>query len=177
MKHNGFTIVELLIVIVVIGILAALVITTLSGAQDKAKLAKVQNDIAALERAIVSARIQADQPLTRITNHGCTGCDCKYSQSPVDALPYYELPTTHACWTRYYSALDRISAASGAKLDQLKAGDPWGSPYWIDENEYTNNVNPCAHKDILLSVGKDGRTDGGTRIGRVNITFYTPECN
>lgn len=49
-KHNkGFTIVELLIVIVVIGILALLVITTYSGIQAKARNAKRQSDIAALQ--------------------------------------------------------------------------------------------------------------------------------
>ncbi|PIZ61957.1 hypothetical protein COY17_03330 [Candidatus Saccharibacteria bacterium CG_4_10_14_0_2_um_filter_52_9] len=45
-KHNqGFTIVELLIVIVVIGILALLVITTYSGIQQKARNSKRQADM------------------------------------------------------------------------------------------------------------------------------------
>ena len=49
-KHNkGFTIVELLIVIVVIGILALLVITTYSGIQAKARNSKRQTDIASLQ--------------------------------------------------------------------------------------------------------------------------------
>ena len=47
-KQSGFTIVELLIVIVVIGILAALVITTFSGVQQKARDTKRQTDIRAL---------------------------------------------------------------------------------------------------------------------------------
>jgi prepilin-type N-terminal cleavage/methylation domain-containing protein len=46
--QKGFTIVELLIVIVVIGILAALVITTFSGIQQKARDTKRQTDIRAL---------------------------------------------------------------------------------------------------------------------------------
>ena len=47
-KQSGFTIVELLIVIIVIGILAALVITTYSGVQAKARDTKRQTDIGAL---------------------------------------------------------------------------------------------------------------------------------
>ncbi|OGL30484.1 hypothetical protein A3F37_01260 [Candidatus Saccharibacteria bacterium RIFCSPHIGHO2_12_FULL_41_12] len=47
-KQQGFTIVELLIVIVVIGILAALVVTTFSGIQQKARDKERQTDIGAL---------------------------------------------------------------------------------------------------------------------------------
>lgn len=47
-KQNGFTIVELLIVIVVIGILAALVITTFTGIQQKARNTKRETDIKAI---------------------------------------------------------------------------------------------------------------------------------
>ena len=48
-RERGFTIVELLIVIVVIGILALLVITTYSGIQAKARNAKRQTDIQAIQ--------------------------------------------------------------------------------------------------------------------------------
>jgi len=47
-RQSGFTIVELLIVIVVIGILALLVITTFSGIQQKGRDTKRQTDIKAL---------------------------------------------------------------------------------------------------------------------------------
>jgi prepilin-type N-terminal cleavage/methylation domain-containing protein len=47
-KQHGFTIVELLIVIVVIGILAALVITTFTGIQQKARNTERTTDIKAL---------------------------------------------------------------------------------------------------------------------------------
>lgn len=46
---KGFTIVELLIVIVVIGILALLVITTYSGIQSKARNSKRQTDLQSLQ--------------------------------------------------------------------------------------------------------------------------------
>ncbi len=47
-KDQGFTIVELLIVIVVIGILAALVVTTFTGIQQKARNTERQTDIKAI---------------------------------------------------------------------------------------------------------------------------------
>lgn len=51
-RNQGFTIVELLIVIVVIGILAALVITAYGGIQGKARNSKRSNDINALQTQI-----------------------------------------------------------------------------------------------------------------------------
>jgi len=48
-RNQGFTIVELLIVIVVIGILALLVITTYSGIQAKARNSKRSSDMKSLQ--------------------------------------------------------------------------------------------------------------------------------
>src|SRR5579884_4306545 len=48
-NNKGFTLVELLIVIVVIGILALIVITTYSGIQAKARNAKRQSDVSAIQ--------------------------------------------------------------------------------------------------------------------------------
>lgn len=48
-KQQGFTIVELLIVIVVIGILAALVITTYTGIQAKARNSNRETDLNSLQ--------------------------------------------------------------------------------------------------------------------------------
>lgn len=47
-KQQGFTIVELLIVIIVIGILAGLVITTFTGIQQKTRNTERQTDIKAI---------------------------------------------------------------------------------------------------------------------------------
>ncbi len=51
-KQSGFTIVELLIVIVVIGILAGLVITTFNGIQQKARDTERETDIKAIHAQV-----------------------------------------------------------------------------------------------------------------------------
>jgi prepilin-type N-terminal cleavage/methylation domain-containing protein len=51
-RESGFTIVELLIVIVVIGLLAALVITTYSGIQAKARNSKRQTDVQSVQTQV-----------------------------------------------------------------------------------------------------------------------------
>lgn len=57
-KDRGFTIVELLIVIVVIGILATLVITTYNGIQEKARDTKRKTDVNALQGQIEAFEAQ-----------------------------------------------------------------------------------------------------------------------
>lgn len=53
-KQVGFTIVELLIVIVVIGILAAITIVAYTGMQDRARATQMANGIAQYTRALAS---------------------------------------------------------------------------------------------------------------------------
>jgi len=53
-QNRGFTIVELLVVIVVIGILAALTTNVYAGIQNKAKAAQVQSDLATVKRAMLA---------------------------------------------------------------------------------------------------------------------------
>lgn len=50
LMQKGFTIVELLIVIVVIAILAALVLNTFAGVQEKARDSDRQNDVATIQK-------------------------------------------------------------------------------------------------------------------------------
>ena len=60
-KESGFTIVELLIVIVIIGILAALVIMTFSNTQKKARDADRKNDLTGISKQLEVYYADANQ--------------------------------------------------------------------------------------------------------------------
>ena len=62
-KQTGFTIVELLIVIVVIGILAAITVVAFNGVQERARKSKIDTDLSQIQKAINAARINNDSAL------------------------------------------------------------------------------------------------------------------
>lgn len=131
---RGFTIVELLIVIVVIGILAAITVVAFNGIQTRAKVQQVNSDLAMFAKAIHAARINESKVLKDITNSACTNCG------------------TQAI---YEQSLDRIGVAAGMNLDGLKKGNPWGNKYVLDENELENMAsnNGCNRDGVGVGAG------------------------
>jgi type II secretion system protein G len=78
-NQRGFTIVELLIVIVVIGILAALVITTFTGIQQKARNTERNTDIKALHGQVEAYYAQNGKypTLANLNDAGWRGTNMK----------------------------------------------------------------------------------------------------
>jgi len=83
-QAKGFTIVELLIVIVVIGILAAITIVAFNGVQDKAKTTAVQTSVSqAAKKVVAYAALNADQYPTALIDadikDGANGVTYQYT--------------------------------------------------------------------------------------------------
>ena len=170
--NTGFTIVELLIVIVIIGIVSALVIIAYNGIQQRAADAKRTADINLLDKTIRAARESENKTLFQIfgSGAGCAGCPCRNAGTNPSLVEPKELPKINSCWTVYYDRLNKIAAAAGANLDGLKAGDPRGNPYYIDENEGEAGQPACA-RDTIASFTGNGVSTGAPSL---SLPQYIP---
>ena len=128
--RSGFTIIELLVVIVIIGVLAAITVVSYNGIQDRARTDKIKADIAMLSKAVQMARISNSQTFMQISGSGYTAGSCVAKAAGTDLSA---LARTDSCWSVYLSMLDKVSIASGMNVRNLV--DPYGQPYRIDENE------------------------------------------
>ena len=79
-EQKGFTIVELLIVIVVIAILAAITIVSYNGIQNRAKNQQVVTAVAAYYKALQSYAV--DNADAFPTAYGCLGSSATYGSDP-----------------------------------------------------------------------------------------------
>ena len=111
-SDEGFTLIELMVVILIIGLLATIVVQNLKGATDKAKRIKAQADISALKTAL--DRYYLDNGYYPTTDQG------------LNALV---TPPTNGRVPANYE--------SGGYIERLPQ-DPWGTPYFYqsDGNSY-----------------------------------------
>ena len=81
MKQKGFTLLEIMVVIVILGVLAAMVVPNLIGNKDKADVQKVKSDIIALENALDMYKL--DNSVYPTTDQGLEALVTEPSASPA----------------------------------------------------------------------------------------------
>ena len=172
-SQSGFTLVELLVVMAVIGVLASIVLASLRDADTRARYAVVQSEMRNLVQAIVVAQGESNSTLYQMTGTYCSACSC----FGVDAR---DIPATHQCFIDQTNTLNDIKNANRGLIglpDELR--DPWGSPYLFDENEGEAAYGFCGD-DNLISLGPDGVIDylsGNTDDFRVSVPNHSAACN
>ncbi|WP_205518072.1 type II secretion system major pseudopilin GspG [Sphingorhabdus sp. Alg239-R122] len=102
-KEQGFTLVELMVVIFIIGLLATVVILNVLPSQDQAMVTKAESDIATMGQALEMYRLDN-------LNYPSTGEGLQALRTPPASLTRPE---------RY---------RAGGYIQQLP-DDPWGRPY------------------------------------------------
>ena len=166
-KQTGFTIVELLIVIVVIGILATITIVAFNGIQNRARQLKIDSDMRNLKTAINIARVNNGSSTYGVTSSYATGSQCWGKPTGTDLAT---LASTDGCWAAYNAALDKISTVSATNVRGLV--DPWGRPYYMDENE--GEGGNCGQDAI--GVYALPFTTGQTMTKHTLLSKVTPVC-
>ena len=92
-KTNGFTIVELLIVVVVIAILAAITIVSFNGISARAKYSVMQQDVASINKAIMSFHAEKGYYPSASANSGNTGTNLNSIESQLVPAYISKLPS------------------------------------------------------------------------------------
>jgi general secretion pathway protein G len=100
---RGFTLLEIIIVVVIIGLLASFVVQNLAGEVDRARLTKAQADVRTLEAALNLYKLDSFQ----------------YPTTEQGLLALVERPTLPP---------DPRNWRTGGYVNSLPK-DPWGNPY------------------------------------------------
>jgi general secretion pathway protein G len=83
-KNRGFTLIEVMVVIAILGILATLVVPRVMNRPDEAREVKAQSDLAAIESALDLYRL--DNGIYPTTEQGLEALTAKPTQAPVPRI-------------------------------------------------------------------------------------------
>lgn len=133
-RAQGFTIVELLIVIVVIGILAAITIVAYNGVQNRALDTRRKSDIASIQKALAqyAAVNDGQYPTSQYGSSSINGswassADASWASFVTAMKPYANIPkdpvSTPGVWTGTngynYSYYSNTNAACGGRIKYM----------------------------------------------------------
>lgn len=153
-KQTGFTIVELLIVIVVIGILAAITVVGFRGIQNRANDTAVQSDLRSIGTQMAMYKtIHSTYPGTKTLLEGMT---LKLTRSAYAGVPNEAMNMTYCI-------------SSGAAEYAVFAFSKSGTLYTVD---HTNAVRSIPYANISSCGGVTGLSRTGTDTINIDAGYY-----
>ena len=159
-SRSGFTIVELLIVIVVIGILAAITIVAFNGIQSRARATVMQNDIAQAVR-----KLEATKVTSASGTYPATQVDAALQASGGNTLNYYyDSSTKSYCIEAINGATTFFSTGAGQAITSGRClGN--GLIGWWAMNNSTNDQSGAGNNgtgtNLVGATGQNGAANSG----------------
>ena len=177
-RHNGFSFIELLVVIVVIGILASVAMQSMTATVEDVRRLQTEREMEMLARAIVG-----NPSLTQNGARSDFGYVGDVGAFPPNLQALYQNPGAYATWDGPYVTTSFAVDSTGFKTDA------WGSPY-----AYTGGVSISsagsgtaitnkiadATSDYLLNRISGNITDatgtipGATNADSINVVISYP---
>ena len=156
-RTEGFTIVELLIVIVVIGILAALVLNTFTSAQANARTAKTEAELKLVDTAIQALAVDTGK-----WPNGCTTglqsnpeVDVEDATAGLTQTPPVGVVDLDCEWTS-----SNVSDWRGPYVADDEIIDAWDNSYVFDPDYYPwqncSTISNLSVRTVIVSYGPDG---------------------
>jgi general secretion pathway protein G len=147
-QEEGFSLIELVFVIAIIGFLSSVIIVSISSARERAQYTKAKTDISQIAKLMTVAKGESQRTAIAINGTNNSGLACESIGSIKSLAP------SHSCWTAYIAAIGNLNAVTD-NIYRINSAptDPWGSPYLIDENEGQGGL---CYTDHVASAGPDG---------------------
>lgn len=165
-KRLGFTIVELIVVITVIGILAAIVTISYSNITKKAKISIVQNDLSSAIKQLENEKTLTDNyPLTLESVNNNSGLNTN------DNLIYnYSVVGTNYCMSASYLDDPLTSYVVTNDTNSVSAGSCVNS--WKKVSGGASGFCAINYKNETFCWGEnsEGQLGDGTYVGRISPT-------
>ena len=132
-RDAGFTLVEIMVVVVIIGLLATVVMINVLPSQDRAMREKARADIAVLEQAVetfrletlrfptaeegLAALVQAPAGMARADRYRDGGYVRRLPQDPWGNSYQYAFPVQHSRFDDYSLGADGVKGGEGDNAD------------------------------------------------------------
>ena len=157
LEHFGFTLLEVLIAVAIVGILTAIVLANLSDSSEQAKITKAEAELDQIRTGLAMLAVDTGKgpwgcPFGGVADPEVTIND---SQSGLVTRPTAQV--LNAAWNCEWTSSD-VNEWSGPYFDGSL--DPWGRSYVIDADyvPYSACATTPAEPTIyaVLSLGADG---------------------